>query len=239
MMKRLTDFNGVGEEDLAFFRSLCEQERFVQRRQVIRAQSEPAQQIFLLCSGWAASCVDLRNGERQIVKVHLPGDVLAAPSLSVETAAETLVAMTDVTVRSISLNAIGRIFKEAPALAASLFVSAQQERVFLMERLATIGRMQASDRLVALLLHVHDRLSHAGLQDGSVEWPLTQSDVADVLGLTTVHVNRVIKTLERQGLIQREGSTTRLIDVDALRRLSGLPKRRWVNRPEWLVSISG
>ncbi|AXB79074.1 cyclic nucleotide-binding domain-containing protein [Novosphingobium sp. P6W] len=76
MMKRLTEFNGVGEEDLAFFRSLCEQERFVQRRQVIRAQSEPAQQIFLLCSGWAASCFDLRNGERQIVKVHLPGDVL-------------------------------------------------------------------------------------------------------------------------------------------------------------------
>lgn len=155
-----------------------------------------------------------------------------------ETSAETLLTMTDVTVRPLALNAIGRIFREAPTLAASLFISAQQERIFLMERLASMGRMPAVNRLVALLLHVHDRRVHIGHEQGSIEWPLTQSDVADVLGLTPVHVNRIMRTLDDKGLTERRGSTIRLVDLTELRRLSGLPERRWIRCPDWLAKIA-
>lgn len=235
---RLTEFAGPSERDLAFFRSLCGPERRIRRRGDIRADGDPVEQLFLLTSGWAASCLDLRNGDRQIVKIHVAGDVLGAPSLSVDTAAETLVAMTDVTVRSMPLSALGRIFKEAPTLAASLFLSAQQERLFLMERLASLGRMPAVNSLVALLLHIHDRLVHLGREGGVIEWPFTQSEIADVLGLTAVHVNRIMKTLDADGLTIRKGSTVRLVNLAALRNLSGLPERRWVRSPDWLSATT-
>lgn len=235
---RLTEFDGADEAEIAFFKSLCGSERFVPRRGVIRAQGDPVEHIYLLSTGWAVSCLDLRGGERQIVKLHIAGDVLGAPSLSVDSAAETLVAMTDMTMRPLPLTAIGRIFREAPRLAASLFVSSQQERIFLMERLASVGRMPAINRLVVLLLHVHDRLVDIGQPEGVIDWPLTQTEIADVLGLTSVHVNRMMKTLDREGLTQRTGAVIRLTDIAVLRRLSGLPERQWIKRPYWLANIA-
>jgi CRP/FNR family transcriptional regulator len=237
-MHRLAEFAMPTDDELAFFKRLCGPEWLVPRRGTIRMQGDPVEQIYLLSEGWVASCFDLRSGERQIVKIHVPGDVLGAPSLSLDAAAETLVALTAVKVRSLPLKAFGPIFREAPALAASMFLSAQQERVFLMERLTSVGRMPAMNRLVVLLLHVHDRLGLLGHPEGSIDWPLTQSDIGDVLGLTTVHINRMMKSLDREGLIDRTGSTIRLNDVAALRRLSGLPDRNWTKRPEWLAKIA-
>lgn len=237
-MHRLTEFAGPSKDELALFKSLCGPDRLVQRHDVIRAHGDPVRHIYLLSSGWVTSCLDLRNGDRQIVKIHVPGDVLGAPSLSLETAAETLIAITPGIVRPMPLAAIGQIFTEAPRLAASLFVSAQQERIFLMERLTSIGRMPAINRLVVLLLHVHDRLVHIGGPEGQIDWPLTQTEIGDVLGLTAVHVNRMLKALDREGMTKRAGSTIRLNDIPALRRLSGLPERRWVNRPDWLAGIA-
>lgn len=237
-MQRLTEFAEPNANDLALFRSLFGPEERISRRRDIRTQGDPVQEIFLLSSGWAVSCFDSRGGERQILKLHTPGDVLGAPSLAMETAAETLVAMTEVTIRAMPLSAIGRIFKEAPSLAASLFISAQQERIFLMERLASLGRMPAIKRLAALLLHVHDRLVHIGRERGVVEWPLTQADLADILGLTNVHVNRIMRSLDQQGFIKRKGSTVILSDLVALRRLSGVPQRKWIHGPDWLAQIA-
>ncbi|WP_025547162.1 Crp/Fnr family transcriptional regulator [Sphingobium fuliginis] len=237
-MHRLTEFAGPSAADLDFFKGLCGPERALPRRSIIRAQGDPVEQIYLLSEGWVTSSVDLRNGERQIVKIHIPGDVLGAPSLALESAADTLIAVTDVKIRAMPLNALGRIFKETPALAASLFLSAQQERVFLMERLASVGRMPAMNRLVVLLLHVHDRLVVLGHTKGLIEWPLTQTDIGDALGLTTVHVNRMMRALKGEGLVDRRGSILRLYDIEALRRLAGLSDRHWISRPDWLAKIA-
>lgn len=237
-MDRLTEFAGPSEDELAFFRGLCGPERLVPRHGVIRAHDDLVQQIYLLASGWAVSCLDLRNGDRQIVKIHIRGDVLGAPSLALERAAETLVAITPVKVRPVPLSAIGRIFTQAPTLAASLFVSAQQERIFLMERLASVGRMPAITRLAVLLLHMHDRLIHIGEPEGVIDWPLNQTQIGDVLGLTSVHVNRMMKVLDRKGLTERTGTIIRLTDLAALRNLTGLPQRNWINRPDWLARIA-
>ncbi|MFT3965602.1 MAG: Crp/Fnr family transcriptional regulator [Sphingobium sp.] len=232
---RLSEFIDLPEEDRDILSRTLGTPRRVPKLGLIRQQGDPVDHVFILTEGWVASCVDLRDGQRQIVKLHIQGDVLGAPSMALTQAAETLLAITAATVRPIALRDFARLFFDAPRAAVALFLSAQQERVFLMDRITTIGRQSALRRLASFLIHVQERLKVAGMaRDGRIEWPLTQQHLADLLGLTSVHVNRTLSALEKQGLIQRTGHGIILKDVEALRNLGGLPARQWICEPEWL-----
>lgn len=207
----------------------------VARHRTIRREGDPVQSVYMLLEGWAISSIALADGRRQIVKVHLPGDILGSPSVTLAAAAETLTALTQVRIRSVSLAAFGTIFKRLPHLAALLFLSAQQERVILMDRLCSVGRTSAESRLAALILHLRDRLALLHPDIGSrFEHPLTQEQLGDIVGLTSVHVNRVFRVLEDKRLIRRDGHAVELLDIPALRRLSGVPVRNLTQDLSWL-----
>ena len=189
--------------------------------------------LFLLHEGWAASSADLADGGRQILKIHLPGELIGAPSLAFDVAVETLSTLTPVRASPVSLPALGELFERAPRLAAVLFLSAQEERALLMDRLTAIGRMDAERGITALLLHLHERLlpSHPS---GVIPLPLTQLQIADVIGLTPVHVSRVMRRLEKAGRIRRRGRTVELLDPAGLRAAAAIPQRRLRRDPDWL-----
>lgn len=207
----------------------------VARHRTIRREGDRVQSVYMLLDGWALSSITLADGRRQIVKAHLPGDILGSPSIALAAAAETLTALTQVRIRSVSLAAFGSIFERLPHLAALMFLSAQQERVILMDRLCSVARTSAESRLAALILHLRDRL--ALLQpdlNARFEHPLTQEQLGDILGLTSVHVNRVFRVLEGKRLIRRDGYAIELLDIAALRRLSGVPARTLAQDLSWL-----
>lgn len=204
------------------------------KRSVIRSQGDPVEAIYLLQSGWVISSVDVPTGARQIVKIHLPGDLLGVPSLVLTRAAETLTAATEIVVRRIALEDFAGIFQESPALSALLFMAAQQERVYLMDRMASLGRTPAVSRLAAFLLHVHSRLKTGAQPSQALDIPLTQDHLADILGLTPVHINRTYRKIEQQGAILRSGRSVTILDVAALREIAALPDRHWVREPAWL-----
>lgn len=191
---------------------------------------------FFLTAGWALSSVDLPDGGRQILKVHLPGDIMGAPSLPFEGPVETLTTLTPVQVSPISLPALGELFARAPRLGALLFLGAQEERVHLMDRLTAMGRMDAERSVASLLVHLYERLvAPAAIERAAViELPMTQPQIGDVLGLTSVHVSRVLGRLEKEGHIRRIGRTVELKDPARLRRSAGLPRRRLLRDPPWL-----
>ncbi len=100
----------------------------------------------------------LKTGARQFFKVHIPGDILGAPSLASVSAVETLTAITDCTIKCIPLSRLGSIFAEYPRVGMSLFMSANKERIALMDLLAAVGRLSAIERLARFLMELHDRL---------------------------------------------------------------------------------
>lgn len=207
----------------------------VERGQVIRRSGESVHEVFFLIDGWVISSLDLPEGERQIVKVHLPGDMLGSPSMTLEAAAETLTAITPVVVSRVSLSAIGRLFTTAPRLAAALFMSVQQERVILMDRIASLGRSTASQRLAAFLLHMYDRMRVRDPAQGlTLSMPLTQENIGDITGLTAVHVNRTLRQFDEDGLVLCRRQSFTILDLPKLRKLSALPERQWARRPAWL-----
>ncbi|MEG8024315.1 helix-turn-helix domain-containing protein [Sphingomonas aurantiaca] len=103
------------------------------------------------------------------------------------------------------------------------------------DRLTTIGRMGASERLSTLLLDIMARLrvTAGGIVD-SFDLPLTQTDIGDALGLTKVHVNRTIRALEKSGVIERTGRRVRIVDEAALVAATGFTDRYGEIETAWL-----
>lgn len=208
-------------------------------REAITRQGDLVNEVYLVRHGWVTSSIEVDFSRRQLVKIHLPGDIAGLPSIALTRAAETVLAVTSATVDVIPLDRLGRLFERAPRIALTLFVSSQRERVMLIDHLAAVAQTSAVQRVCALLLHVYRRLKmFDGCADRVIEWPLSQEHIAQGAGLTAIHVNRTMQQLRRKGIIAREGKSIRLLDIDRLSELAALPERTFVREPAWLTSVA-
>lgn len=206
------------------------------RDHVLRRDGEDPTYLHLLVEGWVAASIPLTSGKQQIVKVHLPTDLLGSPSLCVTRTAERLTAVTPIVVRRLSRADLMALFVRYPRIAASLFFSAQKERIALMDAMALLGQSEGGPRIAGMLVDLHSRLAALGqTHDGSFQLPLTQDQIGDLVGLTPVHVNRKLRELDDAGLIERTARTMRLVDIDRLRALANLPNHQYQRSPDWIV----
>lgn len=231
---RLLEFFELTSDELDLLERLRGPAARFARHAEIRRAGDKVKGVFLLLEGWVLSSAEMPGGQRQVLKVHMPGDMLGSPSMVLPLAMETLTAVTLATIVPVPLSAFGVLLGQAPRLLAALFLSAQQERVLLSDRLAAVGRATAAQRFAALLVQLYDRLNRGPVDPGpvSLHLPLTQQDLADLLGITVVHVNRVLKSLVAEGLIARDRNDYRF-DVARLRNFSGIPRREWIRNPSW------
>lgn len=234
----LTRFNeqaSMTDAEAALLRGLGESAVLYRRQSVIRRERHPVDAIYLLIEGWATSAIRLPSGQRQIVKIHITGDMMGTPSMVLDTAADTLTAITDCRVAALSFPQLREMLRTHPRLGPLFYMSVQIERLALMDIVAALGKSSARERLVRLLLDLHDRLTKIGaVENGCFDMPLTQELLGDVLGLTAVHVNRTMRLLEREGLIARAGQRVVLSDLDRLRRMSPVPPRKIRFDPAWM-----
>lgn len=202
---------------------------------VLQTANDLVNDPVLLLNGWALSSVVLDNGGRQIVKVHMPGDLLGLTSLAFTRCADTVTALTDLQVCTVPQAAIGHLFQSNARLAALLFLISLEERVTLTDRLVMLGRAETSQRIAALILHLRERLIRGNPAIGlSFPLPLTQGHIADIVGATTVHVSRVIQDLSANDLIKWSRGKITILDLEALEKFAGLPRRQLVKDPDWL-----
>ncbi|MEG8040736.1 Crp/Fnr family transcriptional regulator [Sphingomonas sp. LR60] len=227
----------MSQEDQERVRALGETPVSLPRHAVLHREGEAPRYIYLLVSGWVGASVLLHGGERQMVKFHLPGDMLGTPSMCLAQAADTLTALTAVTISRVPLEAFGALFASSSRFAAAMFLSAQRERVALMDRLAAVGRTPAIARVAALLLDVGERLHALGAaSEEGFDMPLTQEQIGDHLGLTAVHVNRVFRQLAESGLVSRDRHRVVLLDAPRLRAMSARQPRVMTRDVAWLLS---
>lgn len=205
------------------------------RDHVLKRDGAEPTHLFLLVDGWVASSITVASGRQQTVKIHLPRDVLGAPSLCVTRTAECLTAITPITVRPMSRGDLMGVLARFPRIAAAQFLGAQRERVALMEALALMGQTDGQVRIAGMLIDLYDRLAALGLTEGAtMPLPLTQGQVGDLVGLSPVHVSRKLGAMERASLIRRGVRTISLLDLRRLRAMTGLPQHAFVRAPEWI-----
>lgn len=166
-----------------------------------------------LQDGWAGHVEVLADGRRQITHLVLPGEIIAHPRRGCSLATSTVVALTPVEVCE------WRVVDRDPLDALQLALAANDaiEHCCMANQIVRIGRLSAYERIGHLLLEIRDRLSLAGSDTGNrFPLPLTQEAMADVLGLTTVHVNRTLQQLRSERQVTMSAGMVELLDPQRL-----------------------
>ena len=235
VISRMAGFVELDPSELEQLMGLAGCRSRFRRGDVIRSEAE--HDLYLVVDGWAASAVILEDGSRQLVSVNLPGDILGLPGLAVKEPIDTVIALTDVEVTSIPQQQLGAMFAQSPRLAAIMFLISQEERSLLMERLALIGQAPALTRLAALILRLQERHAQLGNQPTqNFFMPLTQRELGDLIGVSSVHTNGLLKEL-RSGEVATIGNRQlTVLDRGRLAKIAGVaPWRR--AKPAWLPRL--
>lgn len=228
----------VPEEQAALER-LEERQRHIRRGAILLRENERADELFILRKGLVMSYVLLDDGSRQILRFHFPGDMLGVSSLVYRESPETLCALSDCVVCPFDRPAFSALTVAHPRLAALILVLCQIERVALTDRLAALGRTSAKARVAALLLEMRNRLRGTDKTiDKAFNLGLTQEEIGDATGLTSVHVNRMLRQLEEEGMIAREGGRVTLLDLSALSTAANYVNRYQGLDLRWLPPAS-
>lgn len=214
---RLSKHVALTRSEQAALDRLEDEQRHVRRGHVVISESAPARDLFIVQKGWLQSSAFLGNGGRQIMRVNLPGDILGLSALAFHESPETVTALTEGTLCPFDRERLAILFAEHPRLMALLFALTTAERATLADRLASIGRTSARARVASLLCELFARLRLIdGPETDTAQVPLTQEEIGDATGLTAVHVNRMIRGLVDDAIIERSGNTIRVVDFGRL-----------------------
>lgn len=222
LTRKLQAFVALSEDELAVLSRLHDRRRsFVAARDLVH-QGQSGQAAYILSSGWVCSYKIQPDGTRQIVDFQVPGDFLGLRSVLLRTSDHSFEPIVESQAAEVLASDLLKAFAETPRLATAILWAASRDEAMVVEHLVGIGRRDADARMAHFLLELGSRLALVGL--GSKEGydcPLTQYHLADALGLTAIHVNRVLRQLREGGLVTfREGHVT-FGDYDGLVNLAG------------------
>jgi CRP-like cAMP-binding protein len=172
-----------------------------------------------MLSGFSVRHKIVAGGMRQIVAIHMKGEMVDLQNSLLGKADHSVQMLTRGEVAMIPREEILRIAFERPAIGKAMWVDTLVDASIFREWIANVGRRNAHTRIAHLLCEFGMRLQHAGLgQETGYDLPLNQEQLADATGLTSVHVNRTIKALEAEGLIER--SSPRAITIGDWKKLA-------------------
>ena len=213
--------------------------RLLRGETAVRA-GDASENLFIVRSGWLHSSASPREGHRQIFNFHFPGDVISLQGIAWDRPAHTITAVEDCTIAALPKPLLGQVFRREPRLAGLFHALAAVDYVAMCDRLMSVGRSDAFMRIAVLLLQLWSRLKVAdGTMGDRFHLPLTQTDIADSVGVTKVHVNRVLGDMEGRGLIERVGRSMRLVDPQAMIEMTGFVDRYATVATDWLAPREG
>jgi CRP-like cAMP-binding protein len=180
---------------------------------------EHVDHICLVAEGYVGRFDQIASGARQIVAIHIPGDMADLPSVVSPKAGWALQSLTPATIVSIPHEAIRALTRRYPALTEAFWRDCVVDGSIFAQGIVNVGRRDAEMRLAHLLCELSMRLDAAGLGTRlSFPLPLTQAVIADALGLTQVHVNRTFKRLRDAGILSIASRSITIHDWDRLAR---------------------
>ncbi len=190
--------------------------RFVTGRDLVH-QGQSDQSAYILLSGWACSYKLLPDGQRQIVDFQIPGDFLGLRSILLRVSDHSIEPVTDIEVTEVHQSDLLEGFSKTPRLATAMLWAASRDEAMVVEHLVDIGRRDAAERMAHFLLELGARLALVGMgSKESYACPLTQYLLADALGLSAVHVNRVLRLLREGGMVTFRDGYVRFDDYDRM-----------------------
>ena len=186
-------------------------------RKIVARAGEPLTNSTLLLEGIMSRYLDDRNGLRKLVDIHFPGDFLDLHAFPLKVLDHDVATLTTATVATVPHAEIDAIADEMPQLVRKLWFATLLDAAIHRAWLFRLGRLDATGRVAHFLCETNARLFSAGLSDGRrFALALTQADLAEICGLTTVHVNRVMRQLREEQLCLFRSSLVEILDPAGL-----------------------
>ena len=208
---RIDAFRKFTAEELAFVSGFKTGELTAEAGTTILHEGSPSDHLYTVVAGWGFRHKLLENGRRQILNICLPGDLVGLQAALDDKMGHSVEALSDMLLCVFQRSRLWDLYRDYPGLGFDVtWLAAREERI-LDEHLLSVGQRSAEQRAAYLLLYLFTRASLRGMTEGrSMHFPMTQRHLADALGLSLVHTNRVLNRLSRRSLIKWQNKTLRI-----------------------------
>ena len=230
----------VTPQELTVLGEIISAAKPIRRRQDIVTEGRQSRRIFIVVDGLLICYRIMRDGQRQVVNVIVPGDVAGFPSCFFDGALYSIRTLTNSVVATLSLNAVSALFASQPQLAGKLFWLFSSDAAVCAEHVVVVGRRSARERIAHFFLELLTRLQAIGMADEtSFDMPFSQDVICDALGLSLAYVNRELRVLTNEGLVTIDGRKVIIQDLEGLAELADFEQRYLKPSPagEFFASI--
>lgn len=192
-------------------------------KQVV-APNQTSPDVYVLCNGWAFRYLQLADGRRQILSFLLPGDLFAASTLFRDNVHFSVKALTAIQVSGMNRAEVQSRFKKNPCVAApAIAASCSAEAEASEKMLAALGLCSAEERIAYLFLHLMNRIGERNvIRENRYPLPLRQQDIAEAVGLTPVHVSRVLGSFRERRIADLSNGVLEVFNLRELQRLASI-----------------
>jgi CRP-like cAMP-binding protein len=218
---RLSRLVALTAADLKNLDDIVEGELSIRKRRDLVVDGYAYRKLCFISDGYAMRYKLLRNGKRQILNVVLPGDVIGLPSSFYARAVYSVTAITDLRMQVCALDSYVQLCYRRPQFGLALTWIAVEEATTYAEHVIDVGRRTPVERLSHFLLELHARLLAVGRAEADrFTLPFSQEVIADVLGLSVPHLNRMMQQLRSEKLIADSERVLKFLDATSLQALA-------------------
>lgn len=220
-LMKLRARDDISAEEEQAIRGLVSQVIEVPEDRTVIRRGDELEHSLLLLSGWLARAKDMPNGQRQMAELHVAGDFADLHSFTLKRLDHDVIALTRCRIGMVPHQRLKDITERFPHLTRVFWLMTNIDAAIQREWTLSLGSRPAIARMAHLFCELNVRLGIAGLaQNDSYDFPLTQVELGECLGLTSVHVNRTLQELRRRGLLTLENRQVTLHDLEALKQVA-------------------
>lgn len=220
LIRKLESIFDLADEERTALEALPMQVQVLKADQDIVREGDRPSRSCLILDGYAATYNVTGRGKRQIMAFHMPGDIPDLQSLHLKVLDSSLGTLTQSTVGFIQHEALRDLCRRYPRLNDAFWRETLVDASIFREWVMNLGQRDATTRIAHLFCEWVVRGRAVGLvRDHTCEMPMTQAELGDAMGISTVHVNRVLQALRAQGLIRLAGNTLTLLDWEQLKQV--------------------
>lgn len=223
LIAKLQSIGTLNDQDRALVETLTVTPRRLAAQEYLLHQGDVPTQSVIVLSGVTARFQELKDGDRQVVSFHLPGEMPDLHSLYIGHMDHSLVAITEAVVGQVAHDDLRRVIRESPTLMGLLWRETLIDAAIFRQWITNNGRRGAMAGTAHLLCELITRARSIGAlrPDGTWPMPFTQQQLGDALGLSLVHINRTLKALREDNVAAIERGVLRVIDWERLARTAG------------------
>lgn len=217
IIRHFSHYCSLNEDEKQLLSNLEESPSEIKAGTLLWQMGDSADEFCTLRSGWAYSYRHLENGDRQILEVFLPGDIIGLREFAFAQRLENVRMINDGVICHFPHNRMLELFRQSLTLTSIMFAIGSRQQALLTERLVNIARRSARQKMAHFLHEMYLRLRQTNDDiSGQFRLPLSQEQLADILGLSPVHVSRTFSALSEDGLVFRDRHNVTIPDLDAL-----------------------